>query len=115
MRVTIDIDSNRAFDVLRSWFTLRAITGKDPIGRVSSSGTGAHILVSGLPISQQTAIVIRRVCGDDYARIAFDEESRGKPLQILFDEKHGRRAGIWHSDVENLIHELCGGRYIEGN
>ena len=59
----------------------------------SSGGKGYHLIVSGLPISFQQAIEIRRWLGDDQQRIKFDlqHKNQSKPKQILFTKKGKKR------------------------
>ena len=57
----------------------------------STGGYGYHFIAYGLNISQEQAIELRRWIGDDPNRIRFDENPRGKPLQVLYTKRGEKR------------------------
>lgn len=104
MRATIDLDDPTDMDVLKAWHRLADHGDGEVYGRVSSSGSGVHLKVHGC--DEETVEYLRRVCGDDPKRIAFDEGTALKPKQILFSSKPDEEgAGDWTTDMERVLAE----------
>lgn len=102
MRATIDLDDPSELDVITAWERLAEHGDGRVYGRVSSSGSGVHLKVHGC--DEPTVAYLRRVCGDDTKRIAFDAGSLIKPKQILFSSKPtGDGAGEWSTDREHVL------------
>lgn len=105
MRVTVDLDEPRLYEIRDAWRVLSEASDRfEPEGRVSSSGTGVHLKVHGFEGSQQDTHPIRRLAGDDPKRLEFDHKLSQKPKQILFGQKpkKGATAGEWRDSLEHL-------------
>lgn len=90
MRVTIDLDSRRPLDLLRTYYNLRYATGQEP-AVWESSRKGYHLAAYGAGGTWEDVLRLREILGDDYRRIALDELLAGiKPKQILWTHKDGR-------------------------
>ena len=91
MRITVDLDYPSQLQLLKTYFNMKTM-GIVEIAE-SSGGKGYHLIVSGLPLSFQQAIEIRRWLGDDQQRIKFDlqHKNQSKPKQILFTKKGKKR------------------------
>jgi len=91
MRVTVDLDTAATLPMLSAYYNLKTITDDVEVYRTNR---GYHIVGYGLPITQDDAIDIRQLLGDDANRIHLDEVAAkggcAKPMQILWSHKHGR-------------------------
>lgn len=107
-RVTLDIDGkHRDFESLacRAYYSLRHIADDIEV-RVSSSGTGLHIV--GWfedALDDETKDTLRRTYGDDIERIELDyvRASVGHRTQVLWSRKDGQTVD---DDVEDIHHAL---------
>jgi hypothetical protein len=105
MRVTVDLDEPRLYEIRRAWSILDR-AGKGPLkGRVSSSGTGVHVKVHRFDGDERDTHEIRRLAGDDPKRLEFDGKLSKKPKQILFGSKPtaGDHAGEWRDSLDHLL------------
>lgn len=100
MRITLDLDEPRGYDIVRAWYGLAQYG--EPRGRISKSGTGIHMKVHGTDFSRRACLRVRATLGDDPKRLYYDECIRNKPFQILFT----RGAGRWMGSLKELIHEF---------
>jgi len=103
MRATIDLDDPTDMEVLKAWNRMEAFGDGRVFGRVSSSGSGVHLKVHGC--SEDDVEHLRRLCGDDAKRRAFDRATTLKPKQILFSSKPTGVAGEWTEDVDAVMAE----------
>jgi len=85
MRVTVDKDNPTVLELMKTYFNMKYLFGKEPELRVSKSGgLNHHFVVRGLKISFLDSLNLRRFLGDDLNRIHLDEIGVGKPRQVLF-------------------------------
>lgn len=101
MRVTVDQDVPSEFQLLKTYFNMKALAGRVECARISSGGEGYHFIVRGLPISFETSLILRRLLGDDVVRIGFDEEPSGKPRQVLYSKRGTRE--VTPLDEKNIL------------
>lgn len=93
MRVTVDLDNPSQLQLLKTYFNMKQLGEVEVC--ISSSGKGYHLIVSGLPLTFQKALELRRLLTDDNNRIWFDEYGhKNKPKQVLFTKK-GKRKIEW--------------------
>jgi hypothetical protein len=88
VRVTIDMDSKNLLELLKCYYNLAHMAqafGSDV--EAYETRRGYHIIAYGLPISQEEALYLREVYGDDQARIDIDARQVEKPKQILWTHK----------------------------
>lgn len=92
MRVTVDKDYVSEFERLKTYFNLRHICrGRVTSINISADDDGVHLIGYGLPISFEQSLELRRLLGDDPARIGFDESRISKPKQVLWTKKNKNR------------------------
>jgi hypothetical protein len=101
--VTIDLDDCSAVDVFRSFSVLRRAGADGVEGRVSQSGSGAHVRgwVCAAEFSPADVERLRLRAGDHSRRTRLDRTHKRKPPQVLF-----AGASDWFSDPEALCREL---------
>lgn len=102
--VSVDLDEPSIFEVVQSWTRLQELGG-DVKGRVSSSGSGIHLVGDGIDVNSEKAVEERLYCGDDKYRVHLDVVRDYRPPQTLFDVKQGKRAGEWTRNLDHLIGE----------
>ena len=91
VRVTIDLDSKNLLELLKCYYNLRHMAQAHG-GEVEAYETrrGYHIIAYGLPVSQEEALYLREIYGDDLARVDIDARQVEKPKQILWSHKRLR-------------------------
>ena len=88
MRVTIDLDSKNLLELLKCYYNLRYMAQAfDSDVEAYETRRGYHIVAYGLPITQEEALYLREVYGDDLARVDIDARQVEKPKQILWTHK----------------------------
>ena len=91
MRVTVDLDTDNALDMLKAYYNLRC--GTDDV-EVYRTRRGYHVIGYGFDLTPEEAVTVRTVLGDDENRIRLDEIAasggNAKPQQILWTHKYGR-------------------------
>jgi len=86
MRVTLDLDHVSELETLKTYLRMKRMGRVE--AELSARRKGPHLIVSGLPITFQESIELRRWLGDDTARIDFDEYLyEYKTKQVLFTKK----------------------------
>ncbi|GAG94740.1 unnamed protein product [marine sediment metagenome] len=91
MRVTVDKDPTSELRILMSYYNTRWISQTRFEACQSVGGEGHHFIAYGLPITQEQAIELRRWLEDDPVRIKFDEDPKGKPMQVLYTKREEAR------------------------
>jgi len=90
MRITVDLDYPSELQKLKTYLRMKNMGIVEVCE--SSGGNGFHMIISGLNLTLQEVIELRRWLGDDTGRIYFDELGyQFKPKQVLFtkkDKKH---------------------------
>ena len=103
MRVTVDLDT-KDFKQLQktvlAGMSFRDRRGK-PFGvpnEIYKTRKGYHITWRGLDLSQEEAMAIRSIIGDDEARVIFDLFT--EPKQVLFRKKKRKKVKRrWYDDI----------------
>jgi hypothetical protein len=100
---TVDLDDCDCIDVHRSFRVLERADAKGIEGRVSQSGTGAHVRgwVCAEGFSPADVERLRLRAGDHSRRTRLDRTHKRKPPQVLF-----AGASEWFADPEAVCREL---------
>jgi len=101
--VTVDLDGCNFTDVHRSFSVLRRAGAEHIEGRVSQSGSGAHVR-AWVPAGEWTPAdleALRLRAGDHSRRTRLDRTHKRKPPQVLF-----AGASEWFADPEAVCREL---------
>ncbi|MEM2919009.1 MAG: hypothetical protein QXY62_05890 [Candidatus Altiarchaeota archaeon] len=102
MRVTLDLDSKSR---IKLWYVClkgRFLIGKPP-DEIYKTRKGYHIIWSGLPITFEKSIELRKKLGDDKNRIRLDLCGKKRLKNVLFDEKTIRYYRINENGERELI------------
>lgn len=103
MRLSVDVDSDRAYPVLRAYYNMAYFFNKVFVRQSSSRGFHLEAYIP-QEISFQLLNEYRLAFGDDNGRIAYDQKSvkQGKPKQVLFGKKKKKLAGKWYLGLNAL-------------